>query len=117
MRPSVPSGRVVLSRGALRLSTAHDPVIESGAGFVRSPLARRTGPAGPKLSRRPRASEPREPSALRRVPERSVASALAQSPKGSIGPALAALRRAVAAKKCARLAARLAGLAGLDARR
>src|SRR5262245_29343231 len=96
MRPSVPRGRVVVPRVALRLSTAHDPVIESRAPFVRSPLARRVGPEGPKLWRRPWASEPRElawsreQTALRCVPS-VVASAFAQSPKTSIGPAMAAL--------------------------
>ena len=111
MRPSVPSGRVIMPRVALRLSTAHDPVIESRAVFVRSPLAHSAGPDGAKFSRRPRPSEWREPNQLRCVPS-GVAFALAQSPKTSIGPALAALRRAVAAKKSVRLAARLAGLAG-----
>ena len=43
---------------------------------------------------------------------RRVAFASPQSPKPSIGPAMADLRRAAAASKCARLAARLADLAG-----
>src|SRR5262245_15677103 len=113
MRPSVPRGRVVLPRVVLRLSTVHDPVIESKPALLRSSLASRVGPDGPKVWRRPWAPEPSsEPSWLRCVPKRLVASAFAQSPKPSIGPALAELRRAVAAKRCARLTARLAGLAG-----
>jgi hypothetical protein len=107
MRPSVPSGRVALPRVVLRFSKAHEPVIESTLALLRSPLAPGVGPDGPMVWRSPRV---RESSPLRRVPKRLVASAL--SPKPSIGPALAALRRAVAAKTSARLAARLAGLAG-----
>ena len=110
MHPRVPSGRVILPGVALRLSTAHDPVIEPGVSLLRSPRARRVGPDGPKVWRSPGVPA-REPRRLRCVAKCSVASELPQSPKASLGPALAALRRAAAANKSARLAARLVSLA------
>ena len=112
MRPSVPRGPVLLPRVALRLSTVHDPVITPKTVVLRSLFAHRADPGGAKLS--PPAPKPRW---LRRVAERRVASASPQSPKASIGPAMADLRRAAAAKMCARLAARLANLAGPGASR
>jgi hypothetical protein len=108
MRPSVPRGPVLLPRVALRLSTVHDPVITPKTVVLRSLFAHRADPGGAKSS--PRASVSSR--LLRCVAKRRVASASPQSPKPSIGPAMADLRRAAAAKKCARLAARLAGLAG-----
>lgn len=107
MRPSVPRGPVLLPRVALRLSPVHDPVITPKTVVLRSLFAHRADPSGARLSR-----PPSEPGWLRRVVERRVASASPQSPKPSIGPAMADLRRAAAASKCARLAARLADLAG-----
>jgi hypothetical protein len=112
MRPSVPRGLVLLPRVASRLSTVHDPVITPKTVVLRSLFAHRADPSGAKLSRPP--SEPRW---LCRVAKRRVASASPQSPKPSIGPAMADLRRAAAAEKCARLAARLADLAGPGDRR
>src|SRR5262245_26386440 len=107
MRPSVPRGPLLLPRVALRLSTVHDPVITPKTVVLRSLFAHRADPGGAKLS-----PPPPKPRWLRRVAERRVASASPQSPKASIGPAIADLRRAAAATKCARLAARFADLAG-----
>jgi hypothetical protein len=112
MRPSVPRGPVLLPRVALRLSPVHDPVITPKTVVLRSLFAHRADPSGARLLR-----PPSELSWLRRVAKRCVASASPQSPKPSIGPAMADLRRAAAAKKCARLAARLADLAGPGDRR
>jgi len=112
MRPSVPRGLVLLPRVASHLSTVHDPVITPKTVVLRSLFAHRADPRGAELSR-----PPSEPSWLCRVAKRRVASASPQSPKPSIGPAMADLRRAAAAKKCARLAARLADLAGPGDRR
>ena len=107
MRPSVPRGPASLAGVALRLSTVHDPVITPKTVVLRSLFAHRADPSGAKSSR-PRSG----PRVLRCVSKRSVASASPQSPKASIGPAMADLRRAAAATKCARLAARFADLAG-----
>ena len=49
--------------------------------------------------------------AFDRVPQRSVASAFQSSPKVALAPALQSLRQAALAKKCARIARRLARLA------
>ena len=107
MRPSVPRGLVLLPRVASRLSTVHDPVITPKTVVLRSLCAHRSDPGGAKFARSPSAYR-----WLRCVAKRGVASASPQSPKPSIGPAMADLKRAAAAEKCARLAARLAHLGG-----
>jgi hypothetical protein len=50
--------------------------------------------------------------AFDRVPQRSVASAFQSSPKVALAPALQSLRQAALAKKCTRIARRLAHRAG-----
>jgi hypothetical protein len=112
MRTRVPR-QPVFVRSVSRLSTAHDAVIVSNSVVLRSSSAGRAGPGlhGMRSARAP------DPYLLRCVAQRDVAFALRQSPKPSIGPALAELRRAAVAQKCARLAARLAALAGPGAKR
>jgi hypothetical protein len=113
MRTRVPRQPVFVLRSVSRLSTAHDAVIVSNSVVLRSSSAGRAGP-GLQCLRSARAPDPY---LLRCVAQRDVAFALRQSPKPSIGPALAELRRAAVAQKCARLAARLAALAGPGAKR
>jgi|SRR5690349_23979009 hypothetical protein len=118
MRAGVPPGVGSASFRASPLSTAHAAVIASklvllrSLGVVRPARVRRFGGGG-GTGAQSWSGVPARPVAYASLvasayPQR-VASEY-QSPRRSIGPALADLRRAAAAKTCARMAARLAAL-------
>ena len=111
MRTPVPREVVFAARQASSLSTAHEAVIASNVLVLRSPFGCRAGPGRPHDGQRVP-----DRSVWRGVGSCGVALVLRQSPKPSIGPALAELRRAAAQEQCARLAARLAALAGPGAK-